>query len=201
VFRDIRMLQQSADEMLSIAGEHNMVLLSFLTAFIRGWSKAAGGRSEAGIVEMRRILEDPMFADALVAHLMLVTLAETCGKNGRADDGLDLVAQGLSTAEHTGQKMAEAELYRLKGEMMMIKNRGNVAEAERHLRIAIEVARRQGARLFELRATVSLARVLRDTNRRDEARAMLAEIYNWFTEGFDTPDLKDAKSLLEELAA
>jgi predicted ATPase len=72
-------------------------------------------------------------------------------------------------------------------------------ESERRLRTAIDIARRQSARLFELRATVSLARLLRDTNRRDEVRAMLAEIYNWFTEGFDTADLKDAKALLDEL--
>ena len=83
----------------------------------------------------------------------------------------------------------------------MIKDSGSVVEAERCLRTAIDVARRQSARLFELRATVSLARLLRDTNRRDEARAMLAEIYNWFTEGFDTADLKDAKALLDELSA
>jgi predicted ATPase len=75
------------------------------------------------------------------------------------------------------------------------------AEAETYFRNAIEVARRQSARLFELRATVSLARLLRDTNHRDEARTMLAEIYGWFTEGFDTADLKDAKALLNELAS
>ena len=74
-----------------------------------------------------------------------------------------------------------------------------MAEAERCLRTAIDVAREQGARLFELRATVSLARLLRDTNRRDEARSMLAAICNWFTEAFDLPDLTDAKALLDEL--
>jgi len=73
--------------------------------------------------------------------------------------------------------------------------------AELSLRTAIDVARRQSARLFELRATVSLGRLLRDTGRRDEARAVLAEIYNWFTEGFDTADLKEAKALLDELSA
>ena len=93
---------------------------------------------------------------------MLVALAETCGKNGRAEEGLDLVAEGLATAEQTGQTVAEAELHRLKGELLMLKDPGNVAEAERCLRTAIEVAHRQGARLFELRATVSLARLLRD---------------------------------------
>ena len=83
----------------------------------------------------------------------------------------------------------------------MIKEPGNVADAERSLRTAIDVAYHQGARLFELRATVSLARLLHDTNRRDEARAMLTDIYNWFTEGFDTADLKEAKALLDALTA
>jgi predicted ATPase len=81
----------------------------------------------------------------------------------------------------------------------MIKDPGNVAEAESCLRTAIDVARWQGARLFELRATTSLARLLKQQGKQDEARAMLAEIYNWFTEGFDTADLKDAKALLDEL--
>jgi predicted ATPase len=74
-------------------------------------------------------------------------------------------------------------------------------EAEQYFRKAIEVARNQEAKFWELRATTSLARLLRDTNRRDEARAMLADIYNWFSEGFDTADLTDAKALLEELRA
>ncbi len=81
----------------------------------------------------------------------------------------------------------------------MIKDLGKVAEAERCLRTAIHVARRQDARVFELRATVSLARLLKRQGSRAEARTMLAEIYGWFTEGFDTADLKDAKALLDEL--
>jgi predicted ATPase len=109
------------------------------------------------------------------------------------------VAKGLATTERTGQRTTEAELHRLKGELLMSTDLGNVAEAEHCLRIAIDVARRQGARLFELRATVSLARLLRATNRRDEARTILADIYGWFTEGFDTTDLQEAKALLEEL--
>jgi predicted ATPase len=130
---------------------------------------------------------------------MLPALAEACGKYERAEEGLDWVAQGLATAEQTGLRVAEAELHRLKGELLMIKDPGNVVEAERCLRTAIDVARRQSARLFELRATTSLARLLKQQGKHDEARAMLAEIYNWFTEGFDTTDLEDAKALLDEL--
>jgi predicted ATPase len=96
--------------------------------------------------------------------------------------------------------MPVPELNRLKGELLLMKNATNVAEAERCLRTAIDVAHQQGARLFELRATVSLARLIANRGHRDEARAMLTDIYNWFTEGFDTTDLKDAKMLLDELS-
>jgi len=83
--------------------------------------------------------------------------------------------------------------------LLLAKGPSNVAPAEQAFRTAIEVARRQKAKSWELRAATNLARVLRDTNRRDEARVTLADIYNWFTEGFDTADLKDAKALLDEL--
>ena len=201
VLRDTRMMLERAAEMLSISIENGMGFHLIAATFFRGWAMAAAGRAEEGIAEMRRSLSDPMIAEASVPAMLLIALAETCGKNGRAEDGLDLVSQGLATAEQTGQRAVEAELHRVKGELLMIKEPGNVADAERSLRTAIDVAYHQGARLFELRATVSLARLLHDTNRRDEARAMLTDIYNWFTEGFDTADLKEAKALLDALTA
>jgi predicted ATPase len=140
-------------------------------------------------------------AEAESTATLLVALAETCGKNAHAQEGLDLVANGLATTDRTSLRSVEAELYRVKGELLLIKHAGNVMEAERSLRTAIDVARRQGARLFELRATVSLARLIANRGHRDEARAMLTDIYNWFTEGFDIADLKDAKALLDELSA
>jgi tetratricopeptide (TPR) repeat protein len=198
--RDSRMVAELADELLSIATEHAFPYFLIASTFFRGWAIAAAGRGEEGIAEMRRYISDPMAGAARATAQMLVALAETCGKNGRATEGLDLLAKGLATAEQNGERLAEAELHRLKGELLMIEDPGNLVEGERCLRTAIDVARRQGARLFELRATVSLARSLRDTNRGDEARKLLAEIYNWFTEGFDLPDLKEAKALLDELS-
>jgi predicted ATPase len=97
--------------------------------------------------------------------------------------------------------LAAAELHRIKGDLLMTVDVSNRAEAERCLRTAIDVSRQQGARLFELRATVSLAHLLKRQGEADKARQMLADIYNWFTEGFDTTDLKDAQALLEELGA
>ena len=201
VLRDTRMVAERADEMLSIATEHDMPVYFIAATFFRGWAMAAAGRSEEGIAEMRRSISDPMVAETAFAAQLLVALAETYGKNGRAEEGLDLVAQGLATAEQTGQRVVEAELHRIKGELLLVTDLGKVAEAESCLRTAIDVARRQGARLFELRATVSLARLLKRQGKCDEALAMLSEIYAWFTEGFETADLKDAKALREELSA
>jgi predicted ATPase len=200
MLRDTRTVAERADEVISIATEHEMPLNSISATFYLGWAMAAAGRADEGIAEMRRSLSAPMVVEGSWPALMLTVLAETCGESGRVEEALDLVANGLATVKQTGLRVAEAELYRLKGELLIIKDPGNLPEVEHCLRTAIDVARRQGARLFELRATVSLARLLRDTDRSDEARTILVEIYAWFTEGFDTPDLKDAKALLHELS-
>jgi predicted ATPase len=92
-------------------------------------------------------------------------------------------------------------MLRLKGEMQLMRKPQASAEAEKCFRASLDVARKQDAKWWELRATTSLARLLARTDRRDEARPLLAEIYNWFREGFDTADLKDAKALLDELSA
>ncbi len=118
----------------------------------------------------------------------------------RFEQAVMLLDEGLARCEQLGARQEEAELYRVKGAAILGGSPSAVAEAEQNFRKAIEVARGQSAKWWELRATISLARLLRDIGRRDEARAMLAEIYNWFTEGFDTADLKDAKALLEELS-
>jgi tetratricopeptide (TPR) repeat protein len=99
-----------------------------------------------------------------------------------------------------GDRSYEAELHRIKGSLLLELGGDRRDEAGACLERALELSRAQGARLYELRATTSLARQLAKQGKRDEARAMLAEIYNWFTEGFDTADLKDAKALLEELS-
>jgi predicted ATPase len=91
-------------------------------------------------------------------------------------------------------------MYRLKGELLLRRGNANASEAQNCFQRAIEIARKQSAKSLELRATTSLSRLLARQDRRDEARTMLAEIYNWFTEGFDTADLKDAKTLLDELS-
>ena len=132
-------------------------------------------------------------------------LAEADGKADGVEEGLAVLTEAFAVVEKTGERFYEAELYRLQGELTLrskaqrIKDHGE-AEAEKCFVQAIEVARKQSGKSLELRATMSLARLLAAQGRRDEAHAMLAEIYGWFTEGFDTADLKDAKALLDELS-
>jgi predicted ATPase len=198
VLRDARTVAERADEIVSLASSYPMATNLVAASFFRGWAMAVVGRAE-GIAEMRRSLSDPRLAGAMGPAMLRTVLAETYCKHARAEEGLDLTAKGLAIAEQTGLRVAEAELYRVKGELLIMKGPDNVPEAECCLRTAINVARRQSARLLELRATISLAHLMANQGRCHEARAMLTDIYNWFTEGFDIPDLKEAKALLDQL--
>jgi predicted ATPase len=124
-------------------------------------------------------------------------LAEAYLMASRREEGLALLAEIIPMAAGHHQRLYEPELHRLRGELLLLK--GERGEAETEIRQAVAVARELEARSWELRATTSLARLLRDTGRGSQAHAMLAEIYNWFTEGFDTADLKDAEAMLDEL--
>jgi predicted ATPase len=130
----------------------------------------------------------------------LALLAEAYGKAGQAEEGLSVLAEALALVEETGERYYGAELYRLKGELLLMQGDEAESEAEASFHKAIEVARRQQAKSWELRATMSLCRLWQRQGKREEARQRLAEVYGWFTEGFDTPDLQEAKALLEELS-
>jgi pentatricopeptide repeat protein len=132
---------------------------------------------------------------------LIALLAQGYARMGRTEEALGMLNEAVERVECTGEKMGYAEMLRLKGEVLLMHDPAATAEAESCFRAAVEVARAQEAKWWELRTTVGLARVLRDTSRSDEAHKVLAEIYNWFTEGFELPDLKDAKALLEELGA
>ena len=134
-----------------------------------------------------------------ISDRCLAFVASALGRMGRFDEALRTVKESFPFIERSGQRYYEAEMHRLKGELLLAQDSSNAAHTQLSFRTAIEIARKQHAKSWELRATTSLARLLRETNRRDEARTMLAEIYNWFTEGFETADLKDAKALLQEL--
>jgi predicted ATPase len=128
----------------------------------------------------------------------LLFLAEAQAKSGEPEEGLRTLAEALSVVEETGERLWEAELHRLKGELLL--SLGSDAEAEASFLQAVEVACRQGTRSWELRATTSLARLWHRQGKTEEARQQLGELYAWFTEGFDSPDLEEARALLEELS-
>jgi len=127
-------------------------------------------------------------------------LADSYRGAGRIDEGLQAVAEGLKQARETSARFIEAELYRLKGELLLAGDGRGAVDAEDCFRQAVEIARRQNAKSLELRAATSLSRLLQRQGKREEARRLLAEVYAWFTEGFDTADLKDALALLDALA-
>ena len=134
---------------------------------------------------------------------LLVPLAEVYGADGQEGEGLRLVTQALDIVKTTGERWCEAKLHRLKGELILQSSEQSpdyrVKEAEACFHKALDVARRQSAKSLELRAATSLARLWQQQGKKTEARELLAPVYNWFTEGFDTADLKDAKMLLEGL--
>jgi len=129
----------------------------------------------------------------------LARLADTLILQGKYDEALATVEEGLGIEEETGNRQLDAELHRLLG--LTLSGLKRLEESEAALQDAIRIARGQQARAYELRAAMGLARLWRDQRKRDEARELLAPVYGWFTEGFDTRDLKEAKALLGELAA
>jgi predicted ATPase len=135
--------------------------------------------------------------------LFLAWLAEAYGKAGQVEEGLKVVDEALAQVERTGERYYEAELHRLKGELLMMQDdetETNLYQAEGCFQHAIEVSRRQQAKSCELRAVMSLCRLWQRQGKAAEAHQVLAEIYDWFTEGFDTTDLIEARALLEELS-
>ena len=171
-----------------------------------GWPELASSRAcrgiEGAIAQMRRGLA-ALQAMGLVTNRprLLILLAEAYGRAGQADQGLSVLDEVLAQVEQTTARVCEAELHRLRGKLRLMQSAGGAeAAAEACFQRAIEVARQQQARSWELRAAMSLCRLWQRQGKREEARQLLAQIYGWFTEGFDTPDLRDARALLEELA-
>jgi tetratricopeptide (TPR) repeat protein len=190
-----------AEAAIALAEEHGFPEWRAWGHFHHGWAMTELGRLEEGISEMESGIRDfRQFGGVPRFPFTLAVLAYAYARLGRHDQALTMLDEALERVQRTGEQVDEAEMLRLKGETLLMRNGEGAAQAEHCFTAAIEVARAQEAKWWELRTTVSLARLLRDTNRRNEARSMLAEICNWFTEGFDTADLKDAKALLDELS-
>jgi predicted ATPase len=130
----------------------------------------------------------------------LALLAAASGQMRQVEEGLTLLAEALAVINEKGERRWEAELYRLQGELLLARATGQDTEAETCFRQALDIARRQQAKSWELRAAMSLAQLWQRQGKRDAARQVLAEVYGWFTEGFETADLQEAKALLEALA-
>jgi predicted ATPase len=189
-----------ANEMLTLAEEHNFPFYVAWGMIHRGWSLAALGQGQEGITLLRRGLS-MVRATATVAHTsdVFIKLAEAHARLGQRVETLNCLDEAAQIIEAIDERYHEAELHRLRGELTMAK--ADRAAAEHNYRQALAVAERQGAKLMELCAATNLAALWRDQGQRAEARDLLAPIYGWFTEGFDTLDLKEAKALLEQLAA
>jgi tetratricopeptide (TPR) repeat protein len=191
-------IRPHAEQVMSVASEFPYCLAWGL--IYRGWSMSALGESDEGYASIARGLSMHR-ATGSVAYsaLALTLLAEACNRLGRTTEGLSYLTEAEQIIETTNDAFHEAELHRVRGDLLNAN--GDLAGAERSYQQAIAVAKRQSAKMFELRAATKLARLWRDQGKRDEARELLAPVYGWFTEGFDTRDLKEAKSLLDELAS
>jgi predicted ATPase len=197
--RNGQTLLTQTEAILPLAPEQGLPILIARIMMQHGWALADQGRLAEGIAEMERAVEAQKSAGGPAFSSHYCWLAEAYLKDGRFRDGLGSIAEAFDMIKERGDRNYEAELHRLKGELLLRQDHSNAAEAQNCFERAIEIARNQSAKSWELRATASLARLLAKQGKRAEARAMLAEIYGWFTEGFDTTDLKDAKALLDEL--
>jgi predicted ATPase len=192
--------QKHAEEGMALTEELGLATELAIATTYHGAALIAQGRYEEGIAGMRRGISAWRATGGTPFAGDLCFLASGLGKVGRPREGLEAVEEGLASVAKTGERIYSPSLHHVKGELLLVQNPSDLVEAELCFRTAIEIARRQSARSEELRATTSLSRLLAKQGRRDEAHAMLADIYNWFTEGFDTVDLKDAKALLDELS-
>ncbi|MFQ5973543.1 MAG: AAA family ATPase, partial [Alphaproteobacteria bacterium] len=200
--REPRSARQHAEAAIGICEEHR-VMPHFAAAagIVAGWAIAALGQPDKGIAEIRRGLEAYRATGAeLRRSYFLSLLAEAYVSVGDAERGLEALAETFELVESSGERRWEAELHRIEGEIQLRRGARSDHAAESCFNTAIEVARGQGAKSLELRASTSLARLLGERGRRGDARDLLSPVYDWFTEGFDTPDLRDARALLDELA-
>jgi predicted ATPase len=199
--------QRQAEAWIKLSADQDFAHWSAIGTFNRGLALVRQGALE-GIGQMQRGMSAVQATGAeLTKSLFLAGLAEGYAKAGQTEQGLSLLAEALAMVDKTGNRFWEAELHRLKGELLLMQHQrkeraptARFAEVEACFCQAIDVARRQQAKAFDLRATTSLCRLWQAQGKGAEAHALLAEIYNWFTEGFDTADLIEAKALLESLS-
>ena len=191
-----------AEETVALSEAHGLAFIGAMASTFVGWARAQEGELDEGIAQMRRGLAAQLATGAELARpYWLWLLAEVCQRTGATREGLALLDDADTTVEHTQDHYWEAEIHRLRGQLLLATaESAAAASAEACYRRALEVARRQGARSLELRAAVSLSRLWQTADRHDEARELLTPVYEWFTEGLDHPDLREAAALLAELS-
>jgi class 3 adenylate cyclase/predicted ATPase len=197
---EVREADELAEAVLGIATKHGFTFWSKWIPILQGWSLCLQGRGAQGVPRMRTGLTDVLALGMRMLRPMYCTLlAEAYGQGGQLEDARQMLSEALDAVNESGQRYYEAETYRVKGELHLREAVRNVEQASISFQRALDIARRQQAKSWELRAATSLARLWRDQSKGAEAYDLLAPVYGWFTEGFDTADLKNAKALLDEL--
>jgi DNA-binding NtrC family response regulator/predicted ATPase len=192
--------QERAEATIALAREQGFTLWLAMGTILHGWVLAVQDQPAQGMVQLRQGLAAyRATGTALAQSYLLALVAEAYLNGGRAEEGLRVIAEALAAVHDSGERCYEAELYRLQGELLLARPAEPHAEAEACFCQALAVARRQQAKSLELRAAMSLARLWQDQGKRDKAGQLLRDIYGWFTEGFDTADLQEAKTLLTAL--
>jgi predicted ATPase len=199
--REAQLVQERAEALIALSTEQGFPYWFATGTILRGWALAAQGEGAEGIAQIHQGLVAHRATGAeLHRPYFLSLLAEADGKAGQIEEGLTVLNEALDTVKKTEERNWEAELYRRKGELLLMQEGQKAGEAEECFRQAFEIARRQQAKSLELRAAMSLSRLWQQQGKQEVAHQLLADIYGWFTEGFDTADLQEAKFLLDELA-
>ena len=190
-----------AEKLLHITRQHELRNFELAAHFLLSWVKVhSGDLAVAHIESMYQLMQDYQnLGTVLNRTTFLLLFAQVCVQAGQLERGLAALDEAISVGEQTGERWFEAEAYRLKGELLLQKTPSSPAEAEACFTQALQVASAQQAKTLELRAATSLARLWQSQGRMADAYCLLHEVYSWFTEGFDSPDLKEAYALLETL--
>jgi predicted ATPase len=199
--RDVPAVHEQAEAAVALATTQGFPQWAAQGTSVRGWALALQGQGEEGLAQIRQgIAAWRATGTALVVPYLCTWLADVAAHLGHPEDGLQTLAEAHTLVEQQEERWWEAEICRLRGVLLLKNSMTSQAEAEAWLQRALDVARRQEAKSLELRAAISLSGLWQQQGQRAEARELLAPIYSWFTEGFDTADLQEAKALLEELA-
>ena len=199
--RDVPAVHEQAEAAVALSTEQGFPLWAAQGTSMRGWALAMQGQGEEGLAQVHQgIAAWRASGAALFVPYLCTLLAEVCDHLGHTEDGLQALAEAHALVEQQEERWWEAEVYRLRGVLLLRQPETPQAEAEAWLQRALDVARRQEAKALELRAAMSLSRLWQQQGKRQEAYDLLAPIYHWFTEGFDTADLQDARALLAELS-